>query len=623
MNAKFDLRIPLPPILVMILCVVASVKLLPMKPMLDEQFLLAWAHAKPAGFLSCAGLLPGELWGPLTPISILISQLFSFGVPWIWRLHNLLIYSIASVIFFYAAKRHMPVIPATLLAALVAVGIAIFPVGWLGARGVLLAFFFVSIALLFYVRRTTRVLLWTSLAALCFVFAICSSFSSWPAAAVFAIVEAAIWFGTPKPNRQNGTFSLVAPMVPMVIAACALAAIGFQQEPPVARLLKIERSQAKFAATMRSTFKKDNFVVIADVPERLAPSPYFISNGAILYDGHKSVMAANRVCGGLLKDALKAGRAPVPCYRWDAKHQMFPPIYLTFEGENAAIEFDAAKLGNLFEPPVAFFKTASFDEKQNLISIKSELPTTGPVMRVSGRWMNPTVADFIWVEAKIDSPRKDISSVELYWTTALQPDYERKFRHELASAIVNDGKFHRYFFPVRSTAWYCSGQPQQLTFGFPAQSTVEIKAMGTMTKEKLCPDVKLDIKSDARGVAVPCFGFPNIPELGSYVSPFDANSLPATFRVQPEATGILFEISLPNKDFENPNGNKLSGVTFKTLPIDSTGPTAELPIEDLPQPGVYAVRGIAMDKGHNPIGNFSDTLYVLIQKPNPLGWRTR
>jgi hypothetical protein len=623
MNSKFDVRIPLPPILVMILCVVATAKLLPVKPMLDERFLLAWAHAKPGAFLWCTGLLPGEQWGPLTPFSILVSQWLSFGVPWIWRLHNVLIYTIGSLALFHAARRITSVTVAMLVTVLIAGAIAlVLPVAWLGARGFLLAYCLVSIALAIYVRRDRRILVAISLSVLCFAIALAASLSWWMAAFAFPLVEAILWFRTPSSSRDK-SISTFAPLLFFVVLTAPLVGFGFRPTEPHLAPLKMPASESRFAATMRSTFAKKKLVVIADLPERLAPSPYFVSNGAIVYDGSKSAVAANRVTGGLLKDALRANRAPVECFRWDLRHQMFSPVYLNFEGENAPTEFDGSKLANLMEPPLAFIKTAAFDEKENAISIKSELATTGPVMRVSGRWLNPTIADFIWIDAKIESPRSDISSLDMYWTTSLLPEYESKRRHEKSPAWINDGKFHRYYFPIRDTAWFCSGQPQQLTFGFPIQSTAQIKTIGTTTKDKLCPDVKLDIKTDRRATAVPCFAFPNIPDLGLYVADFDAQTLPATFHVQPGATGILFEISLPNKDFENPNGSKLSGVTFTTCPIDGTGPTAELAIADLPETAVYAVRGIAMDKGHNPIGNFSDTLYVLIQKPNSLGWRTR
>jgi hypothetical protein len=53
------------------------------------------------------------------------------------------------------------------------------------------------------------------------------------------------------------------------------------------------------------------------------------------------------------------------------------------------------------------------------------------------------------------------------------------------------------------------------------------------------------------------------------------------------------------------------------------GNTVTVPIDNITEPGVYAVRAVAMDKAHDMIGQFSDTLYLLIQRPAQFGWSTQ
>lgn len=631
MNAKVDVRIPLPPLLIVILSVVASAKAISYKPLLDERFLLAWAHPR-AGitgfdhFVSFSGLVPGEVWGPLTPISIKLSQVLSFGVPWLWRFHNMLLFVGGSLALLYLFRRLIPnVFVAMFITMLIAVGITFLePVLWLGARGFVLAYFLVSLSLALYARpREQGSLLWISLGCILFGIALMAEFNVWMFALLFALIEYVIWKRLPKEKRKDGTIHLVAPMVPLVLSACALAALGFRFTAPAWKPLKFSGEQGRFAAKLHSTFKNSGPVVIADMPEKLSTSPLFTTDGAVLYDPASGTISSTRISGGILKSHIAGGSAPVPFYRWNRTHGRFTAVSWDFDNAAEPAEFDAKEIAAQSQPPIPFIKTTSLDEQANELTIKSEMPTTGPVLRISGSWLNPGMADFVWIDAKVDSPRKESSSLELYWVTLIEPEYDARARRETVPAVVNDGQYHRYYFPVTSTPWYSSSLINQLTLGFPAQSSVIVKRMGTITKDQISPKVSIDIASSERAIAAPNFGFPNMPQLGLYVAPRGADSIPVRYALQTGADGILFEIALPGRDFENPNGSRISGVTWKTVPIEKPGPTAQLDISDLPQTAVYAIRAVAMDKEHNPIGNFSDTLYVLVDRPPQFGWSTR
>jgi hypothetical protein len=146
--------------------------------------------------------------------------------------------------------------------------------------------------------------------------------------------------------------------------------------------------------------------------------------------------------------------------------------------------------------------------------------------------------------------------------------------------------------------------------------------MGTVHGKNLMP--KFDVLGTAGQTAVvaPSFNFPNEPALGLAVLPRGAETLPVAFACDnvPDAAGVTVEISMPGAQFEQENSTTLSGVTYRTVPLEGLSGTHQIPIGDLPRAGVYAIRAIAMDKGHNMIGKFSDTEFVYIWRPKRAGW---
>ena len=410
-------------------------------PLLDEQFLLAWArdpHAFGSNFYGFAGLVPGDQWGPLTPLSLQIAP--------VWHVHLLLAAGGAAASYVAVTKltkhKAVPVVATALIVSLLAF---LEPLQWLGSRGLWLGFCWSALAVFFFVRSrfTLRLALTNvSIATVAYAIALASDMSTWLVTPLFVLLEILLYRRNRAAHRYDPTFSLLAPLVPVVLCACALSAVGFHFNFMNFTRIKLKNEYAAFAHSLRQ--KYHNQIDVVDAPLQIAPSPLFVTNGSILYDGMSDVVAANRV------------------------------------------------------------------------------------------------------------------------SKAAAPDVVR---------------------------------PQ--------------------LKPRL-----LDL--NARGVSVPSFGFPTVPEDGLYVIPYGTTHLEFDVKNTPGSIGLLFEFSLPGRDFDIPNGTRLSGETFKTVPIvikDSN--TVSVPIDNITESGIYAVRAVSMDKGHDIIGRFSDTLYLLIQRPTQFGWSTQ
>jgi hypothetical protein len=453
-----------------------------------------------------------------------------------------------------------------------------------------------------------------------YIFALASNLMAWVFAPLYAIAEVMLWFGTAKQNRSNGTISLVAPLVPILLAGCTLAAIGMKAPTAAWRPFNMTGQQGRFAGLIRSTFKHlQSPVIITDMPEKISVSPMFNTDGAVLYDPQFDAISSIRISGGELKRRVANSEMQFPLYRYNRFHDRFTVMPLDFDAKGASrTDFDAVQIAGMSQPPISFIKTVSLDETAKDLTIRSETPSTGPVLRVTGHWVNPIVQDYLWIDAKIDAPDSDKSSIELYWITALEPEFERRFHRIAESVVTNDGQYHKYLFPLQSTAWYSSGYVEQLTFGFPKGSTVKVKGMGTLSSEAVSPQYVFNTNEAKRQIAAPDFAFPNSPNLGLCIAPPRATSVPIKYSISPEigATGLMFELSLPGRDFENPNGTRLSGVTWKTIPVEGTNGEGPLNFSVAPEPGIYAIRAIGMDKGHNFVGRFGDTAYLLIPHDN-------
>jgi hypothetical protein len=120
----------------------------------------------------------------------------------------------------------------------------------------------------------------------------------------------------------------------------------------------------------------------------------------------------------------------------------------------------------------------------------------------------------------------------------------------------------------------------------------------------------------------PFFRFPTQPELGLFRIPPNADSIVVSHSCEnlEGASGVMIEISMPNKVFPNENGADQSGVASSVIGIDGAKGTYGIPIAKFPVPGLYSLRAVAIDQNHRPMGNFSDDVYCLVTGKYSTGW---
>jgi hypothetical protein len=366
------------------------------------------------------------------------------------------------------------------------------------------------------------------------------------------------------------------------------------------------------------------YLLASEIPEWVSVSPKYSTNGMVVFDGKTRLLAAGAVSPGRLKDALSIGHYQNATLNWIEDLRSFMPIDVTGPGDEFKT-IDAKEIAARFVPAIVFFKTAHLDEAQDLLLLESN-NDRGPAMRIASTGLSAGGKnDFLYIDARIEAPAGQTKPIiEMYWQTGTHPDYDNKMRRVWTKAFL-DGNYHRYFLPMRSIGWVASGPLMTLTFGFPAGAKVAIKEMGVEQRDAVSPS--FDAIANTTGLPAagrftpPYFNFPNEPDLGLFSY---GQNVPLTVSHDCSriagATGVAIEISMPDKVFPNPNGNEASGVGGKTIGIDGVRGTYEIPTQDFPRTGVYSMRAIAIDSGHNPIGQYSDAVYCLVRTPQKTGW---
>lgn len=365
------------------------------------------------------------------------------------------------------------------------------------------------------------------------------------------------------------------------------------------------------------------FLLVNEVPKWTTVAPVFAGDGLQVFDGQTHLISASTVSPGLLKDALRDGKYRDAALNWVEPLRSLMPLDISLF-DKPFQKMDARQIAMRFVPGIEFIKTAHLDVASNVLQLQSN-NERGPVMRLSAAGMSPVTDDFLYVDARIDAPHsREKPLIELYWQTGTHTDYNNNTRRVWTKAVVGDGNYHRYYLSLRSLGWIDSGPLFAITLGFPAGSQVAIKEIGIADKGEVIPNFNGVVQNSeprAARVTAPYYNFPNAPDLGLFDCG-NSDSITVTHDTSriPDATGVLVEISMPDRIFPNPNGNEPSGVGGKKVAINGVKGTYAISTTDFPRSGVYSLRAIAIDKGHNPLGNFSDAIYCLVRRPRSNGW---
>lgn len=355
------------------------------------------------------------------------------------------------------------------------------------------------------------------------------------------------------------------------------------------------------------------FLLVREIPGYVAVSNLVAGKTMFVMDGATLLPAAPFVSDGLLKDALRDGKYREATVRWVDDYRALVPIDVTPE-RNAFVDLDATQIAAKFVPSIVHYPQIKLDAEQNLLTLESN-STQGPVMRLSADGLSPVDGDFLWIEAKIDAPPDVKPTLELYWQTHVHNDYDEKERMNVTSVIINDGKYHRYYIPLRCVAWSTVGSPYLITVGFPGGSKTSVKAIGVLTdSSSLRPQFAVTSADAANAAnAAALRNFPAVADLGFHIVKGSQGKMALTYDAAKVtgAVGALLEVSQPGKRFPNPNGDAVSSVSLTTRNLANASGQYEMPLADLPS-GVYSLRVIGLDKQGAPIGNFSDAQICLL-----------
>lgn len=385
--------------------------------------------------------------------------------------------------------------------------------------------------------------------------------------------------------------------------------------------LRAYKTSAQLVHDLRFSIKsvcakeRKDFLLVRNIPKSASVSPQTDPFNIILFDGSTQLIRAPRVVGGKIKDLFKENKFQNRTYFYEHNTKSLYPIDFGLVGEDTINKLSGVDIKERVVPPIHFLNTTSYDQESKCIKVFSN-KKAGPVLTISANGFSPLGGDFIYLDAKIDTPDSNPKDIELAWMTTWGKDLERRDRLSSAKTYSNDNKFNRYYFPVRSTAWASNGKIQKLSILFPESATVLVKEFGQIDKEDLIPSLTLTNSTPVNGqfYSQGQFTYPNDQTLGlnTVFGPgkdiefrYDAKNVTG-------ASKVICEVGRLGKFFENPNGFKLSKHNLKVLKLSHLEGKIIVKSKILGKNGIYSFRIFATDENNKIIGNSSDEVCCLV-----------
>jgi hypothetical protein len=415
-------------------------------------------------------------------------------------------------------------------------------------------------------------------------------------------------------------------------AVIAIMLIAFWTTHTIRQNVAYELASKQLTAiqkSMKVVYEKTQspYLLVRDIPSTVAllpgliPSSMSISNQMVVFDGNRRLLASNVLSSGGLKEQLRQGLLRDITLRWAEDIQSLLPVEL---GEESAGTLNARQLVDRLNPGLEFYKQAHFDEQSGELILDSN-GTSGPEIRFRADGFSPLGPEYLYIDVKIEAPPTESKPlIELYWTTRDRTQYDEKQRRVWTPASIGDKQYHRYFLPLRGIGWVTSGPADNLTLGFPAGAKVRIREIGGCSQVGVSPSfsVVAPLQSYSSQYDPPFFNFPNMPSLGLFRLEPPLTTVPVSYDCSNihDATGMLIEISMPNRAFPNTNGDEASGVGGTMVRIQGRQGRYDIPIDKFPLPGVYGLRAVAVNGNGGPVGHFSDDSYCMVRRPVRNGW---
>lgn len=435
-----------------------------------------------------------------------------------------------------------------------------------------------------------------------------------------ALNEKRLWAAAPA----------VAVCLTFIIVSCRHSFAQTQSYKGASRLLQKIQKSAKIVCAK----EKSAYCLAKDLPRSVAFTPIISPYRPVVLDALNGLLRAPTVSGGPLKDSLAAGKFLGSTTRWDGTFSSLVQIEVDPKTNNPPFVLNAKELGSSLNPPLQFWKTVSLDEKQNILKITSNSEHE-PGISLFSRVLSPLDGDAFYVDAKITTPVEPSNpNVELHWMTMQTGQYEKEDRRAIARAKMNDNEFHRYYLSLRSTGWAANGPITQMMIGFPSSATVEVKEVGIVkqgteteagkslfAKLKFAENIDATHEESANAhlpnrFADLCFNYPDSAELGLYHIDKNQSEVNLNYDISAITGGakaILF--SSPKNQFrlQTEGGEIPESVAFKQE-LSGTSGNLRLGLDKFEKTGIYGIRIAAVDAEGKPVGNFSDRIWLLVDK---------
>ena len=406
-----------------------------------------------------------------------------------------------------------------------------------------------------------------------------------------------------------------------MIASCRHSFVQSQHYKSASKLLEKIQNSAKIVCAKENT----SFCIAKDLPRKIAFVPIISPFRPVILNAGNGLLRAPTVSGGPLKDALSAGKMLGSTTRWDDTCNSLLTIVVEPKKNEPAFEQNAEQIAASFNPPMQYWKTVSMDKQEKCLKIASNSEHE-PGITLFSRVLSPLDGDVFYVDARINTPVQPSNpNVELHWMTLHTNQYEKEDRRAIALAKVNDKEYHRYNLSLRSTGWAINGPATQITIGFPSSSTVELKGIGIVKDDKeerlfaklKCADPGRSNSDGGQGrFAGLCFNYPDDADLGLFHIDKTQREINLSYDVSAITGGakaVLFSTQR----------NRLKLLAdCSEIPIDSafrldlnekTG-TVKIDLERFEKTGIYGIRIAAVDGSGNPVGNFSDRIWLQVDK---------
>ncbi|MBX3077041.1 hypothetical protein KF913_24235 [Candidatus Obscuribacterales bacterium] len=431
--------------------------------------------------------------------------------------------------------------------------------------------------------------------------------------------------GAPETSHQHDSFHR-SPAV--FISIClVLLLVGAGLSATVSQNLAYKKAAEKLETIFQSSREiargpNSSLTIIRDMPSDIALGEQISPNQTVMLYTQKPLLRAPQIPGGRLKDAFRDGKYRDIALRWNADENKLLPVNLE-QPLTSDLKFTAPEIKRRTKPGDSVYKTTDVTQEMETLALSGSL-NKQPCLVIDASGLSPLGDDFIYIDCQLETKEQESEpQIKLLWLTKLKTRYDDD-RRSFSKAIANDKKFHRYFMPIRSTAWSTNGSIEELTLLFPPSSKVLIKEIGTASPEDRLPTLTFAGKSRASETAEeprkePMFAgltydYPMLPNLG--LVSFDRKAEVLNLRYDSsnirESHDCVAEISRVNHFFDLPNADDFAAKSLKTVHLDNPSGDIKLSDKDFKVDGIYSIRIFAVDKEGKLLANSSDAINCLI-----------